>query len=168
MSPEMEKALNEQINEEMYSSYLYLSMATYMHDKNLDGLANWMRIQSQEEQLHSNKIFDFIIERGGRVILEEIHKPQSEWETPVSAFEDTLAHEKHITGKINDLVNLALKEGDHAVNSFLQWFVDEQVEEEATAETILQQMKMVGDHPMGLFMLDKDLGQRVFTPPPAQ
>jgi ferritin len=163
----MEKALNGQINAELYSSYLYLSMATYFDSIDLPGFANWMRIQHQEEEFHGLKFFDYIQERGGRVTLQAIEAPPSEWTSPLNAFEETLKHEQKVTGLINDLVYLARDERDNASEIFLQWFVTEQVEEEDNVNTILAQLRLIKDKPQGLFMLDKDLGQRTFTPPAA-
>jgi ferritin len=165
LSPKMEAALNSQINAEYYSSYLYLSMASYFDSINLQGFANWMRIQNQEEMFHTLKFFDFVAERGGRVKLTAVEAPETEWESPLAAFEATLAHEQHVTSLVNQLVDLAMEESDHATNNFLQWFVGEQVEEEATADGILQQLRLMKDAPGGLFMMDRELGQRVFTPP---
>ncbi|MHB8900285.1 MAG: ferritin [Thermoguttaceae bacterium] len=165
LSPKMEAALNNQINAEYYSAYLYLSMASYFDSINLPGFANWMRIQHQEEMVHALKFFDFVAERKGRVQLKAIEGPQTEWESPLAAFDGTVAHEQHVTSLINKLVDLALSESDHATNNFLQWFVAEQVEEEATADGIVQQLRLMKDAPGGLFMLDRELGQRVFTPP---
>ncbi len=165
LSPKMEAALNSQINAEYYSSYLYLSMAAYFDSVNLQGFANWMRIQNQEEMLHTMKLFDFVAERGGRVNLTAIEGPQTEWDSPLAAFEATLAHEQHVTSLVNKLVDLAVEESDHATNNFLQWFVGEQVEEEATADGIVQQLLLMKDAPGGLFMMDRELSQRVFTPP---
>ena len=128
LNQEMEEQLNEQINAELYSAYLYQAMAAYFEDEDLDGFANWMDIQAQEELSHARKIYDFINERGGRVKLKAIEAPQNEWDSPLNAFEDAYAHEQKITKMIDDLVNLAIEENDHAANSFLQWFVDEQVE----------------------------------------
>jgi ferritin len=164
ISKNMEKALNEQINAEMYSAYLYLSMEAYFRSLDLSGFANWMRVQTQEETTHAMKIYDYIDERGGRVILKSIATPQTEWKSPLAVFEAVYKHEQKVTGLINDLVNLAIKEKDHATSAFLQWFVSEQVEEEASADKIVQQMRMIGDAPGGLFMLDHELGQRVFKP----
>ena len=163
----MEKALNGQINAELYSSYLYLSMATYFNSIDLPGFANWMRIQHQEEEFHGLKFFDYIQERGGRVTLQTIEAPPTEWSSPLNAFEETLKHEQKVTGLINDLVFLAREERDNAAEIFLQWFVTEQVEEEDNVNTILAQLRLIKDKPQGLFMLDKDLGQRTFTPPAA-
>lgn len=167
LSPKMEAALNSQINAEYYSSYLYLSMAAYFDSINLPGFANWMRVQQQEELVHALKFFDFVSERNGRVKLTAIEGPETEWANPLAVFEAALAHERLVTGLINKLVDLALAESDHASNNFLQWFVAEQVEEEATADGILQQLRLMKDAPGGLFMIDRELGQRVFTPPTA-
>lgn len=164
----MEKAINEQINAELYSAYLYLSMVAYFESVNLTGCATWMRAQTQEEIVHAMKMYDFINERGGRVILKAIETPPSEWDSALAAFEAAYAHEQIVTGLINDLVNLAVAEKDHATNSFLQWFVTEQVEEETSADNVVQNLKMAQDAPGALFMLDRELGQRVFTPPAAQ
>ena len=165
LSPKMETALNEQINAEIYSAYLYLSMAAYFDSINLPGFASWMRVQNEEETFHAMKFFDFVAERGNRVKLTAIEAPETEWGSPLAVFEATLAHEQHVTGLINKLVDVALSESDHATNNFLQWFVGEQVEEEATADGILQQLRLMKDAPGGLFMMDRELGQRTFTPP---
>lgn len=165
ISKKMEKALNEQVNAEMYSAYLYLSMESFFQSLNLKGFANWMRVQTQEEMMHAMKIYDFVIERGGRMILKAIDGPPTKWESPLSIFKAVLEHEKKVTGLINDLVNLAIEEKDHASNGFLQWFVTEQVEEESSAEDLVQQLQMMENVPGGLFILDRELVQRVFTPP---
>ena len=165
LSKKMEKALNNQLNAEAYSSYLYLSMQAYFESINLPGCANWMKIQAQEENMHALKFFDYINERNGRVTLKAIDCPPAEWKGALDVFEQTLKHEQKVTGLINELVNLALEEKDHATNAFLQWYVNEQVEEEAGADAIGQQLKLIENNPAGLFMLDKELGQRVFTPP---
>jgi len=160
-------ALNQQLNAELYSSYLYLSMSAYFQSVNLSGFANWMRIQAQEELVHAMKFYDFINERGSRVMLQPVEGPPAEWSSPLDAFENAYRHEQKVTGLINDLVNLAVKERDHATNIFLQWFVTEQVEEEASADEVVQKLKLMGDAKGGLFMLDREMGQRVFTPPAA-
>jgi ferritin len=165
LSKKMEKAINQQINAELYSSYLYLSMATYFESISLDGFSNWMRQQAQEELFHAMKMFDFVCERGGRVILQAIEQPPSKWTSPLNAFETVLSHEQKVTGLINNLVNLALDERDHATNIFLQWFVSEQVEEEATAGTLVDKLKLIGKDANGMFMLDTELAQRTFTLP---
>jgi ferritin len=161
----MEKALNEQVNAELFSAYLYLSMEAYFKSLNLNGFANWMRVQTQEEIMHAMKIYDFIDERGGRITLKAIGGPDTEWDSPLAAFEAVYKHEQKVTGLINNLVNLAIEEKDHATNTFLQWFVNEQVEEESSADQMVQQLKMIDKSPGGMFMLDRELGQRVFTPP---
>jgi len=165
ISEKIQEALNGQINAELYSAYLYLSMEAYFQSQNLPGFASWMRVQTQEELTHAIKIYDFLNERGGRVILKSITEPQAEWQSPLAAFEAAYKHEQKVTGLINDLVNLALDEKDHATNSFLQWFVNEQVEEESSADEVVQKIKMVDKAPGAMFMIDKELGQRVFTPP---
>ena len=159
------KALNDQVNAELYSSYLYLSMEAYFQSLSLNGFAKWMRCQAQEELFHAMKMYDHINERGGRVTLAAIEGPQIEWKSPLDVFETTLAHEKKVTGLINNLVDLAISEHDHASNSFLQWYVNEQVEEEASADEVIQKLKLMGDIPNGLFMVDRELATRVFTMP---
>ena len=168
ISKNIENALNEQVNAELYSAYLYLSMESYFKAQNLNGFANWMRVQTQEEVSHAMKIYDFINERGGRVLLKAIEGPETDWDSALAVFKAAYEHEQKVTGLINNLVDLAIKEKDHATNSFLQWFVNEQVEEEASADEIVQQLKMMEKAPGGMFMLDRELGQRVFTPPAAE
>ena len=165
MDEKMVEALNSQLNAEMYSAYLYLSMGTYFEDLDLSGFANWMRVQAQEEMTHAMKIHDFIIQRGDRVTLTRIEAPPTEWESPVNAFEHVYEHEQKVTGLINQLVNLALSLGDHATNNFLQWFVAEQVEEEESSSGVLKKVKMANDSLSALLMLDNELAQRIFTPP---
>ncbi len=165
LSKKMEKALNRQINAEIYSSYLYLAMSACFESLGLKGFSNWMRSQTQEELLHAMKFYHYVNERGGRIILAAIDAPPAEWDSALAVFEATLKHEQKVTGLINDLLDLAIKEKDHATNSFLQWFVTEQVEEEATASEIVNKLKLMGDAPGGLFMLDRELGQRTFTMP---
>jgi len=165
LNNDMEKALNAQVNAEMYSAYLYLSMSAFFQSKSLSGFAGWMRVQAQEEMVHAMKFYDFINERGGRVILEPIEAPPTDWDSPLATFEAVYEHEQKVTGLINELVELALEKHDHATNIFLQWFVSEQVEEEDSANEVVEKIKLVGDAKGGLFMLDRELGQRVFTPP---
>jgi len=167
LNNDMEKALNAQVNAEMYSAYLYLSMSAYFQSKSLGGFASWMRVQAQEEMVHAMKLYDFINERGGRVILAPIEAPPTEWNSPLATFEAVYEHEQKVTGLINELVELALEKHDHATNIFLQWFVSEQVEEEDSANDVVEKIKLMGDARGGLFMLDRELGQRVFTPPAA-
>ena len=161
----MGKALNAQLNAEIYSGYLYMSMAAYFDSLNLSGFANWMKIQIQEELAHAQKFFNYINERGGRVILQAIDKPETDWDSTLAVFEYTLKHEQKVTGLINDLVDLARKEKDHATYNFLQWFVSEQVEEESSVDAVLQKLKLIGDFGPGIFMVDQELATRVFTPP---
>lgn len=161
----MQDALNEQVNAEFYSAYLYLSMVAYFESINLPGFATWMRAQTQEELFHAMKIYDYVNEQGGRITLKSIAQPPSEWESPLAVFEAAYQHEQKVTGLINGLVNLAVEEGDNAANTFLQWFVDEQVEEEESAETVVNKLKVVADDSDGMKMLDNEMGQRVFTPP---
>ena len=165
ISKKMEKALNEQINAEMYSAYLYLAMAAYFESENLGGLANWMKIQVQEETAHAMKFFEYVNERRGRVVLKAIEQPAKEWKSPQAAFQASFKHEQMITGRINDLVNLAVQEKDHATNAFLQWFVNEQVEEETSVDKVIQMLKMADKAPGALLMIDRELGRRQFTPP---
>lgn len=164
LSREMQDAFNKQINAEFHSAYLYLSMAAHFEAQSLEGMANWMRIQAQEEVGHAMKFFSFINERDGRVTLTEIEAPKTEWNSPLEVFQDAYAHEQKTTGMINDLSNLAAVSKDHAAHNFLEWFVAEQVEEENTARTIVDQLKLVGDAGVGQFMLDGQLGQRTAAP----
>jgi ferritin len=168
ISKKTKDALNEQINAEFYSAYLYLSMEAYFESMNLPGFANWMRAQIQEESMHAMKIYDFVNERGGRVLLKSIEQPPTEWKSPLAAFEAAYKHEQKVTGLINDLVNLAIEEKDHASNTFLQWFVNEQVEEESSVNEVVQKLKMLENAPGGQFLIDRELGQRVFTLPTTQ
>ena len=160
ISKKVQDAINGQVNAELYSSYLYLAMEAYFQSLNLPGFANWMRVQTQEEMFHAMKMYDFVNSRGGRVMLEAIAKPPGEWKSPLAVFEAGYKHEQKVTGLINDLVDLAIKERDHATNSFLQWFVTEQVEEESSAQKVLQSLKLVGKDGAGLLMLDRELAQR--------
>jgi ferritin len=163
----MQEALNKQLNAELYSAYLYLSMSTHFQSVNLGGFANWMRVQAREELLHAMKFYDYVNERGGRVTLLPVDEPPSQWHSPLAAFEHVYQHEQKVTSLINKLVDLAVKARDHATNNFLQWFVSEQVEEEASADEVVQRLKLVGDDRSGLFMIDRELAQRVFVAPAA-
>ena len=160
----MVKALNEQINKELYSAYLYLSMSAHSTFVGLNGFANWFMVQYQEEMVHVMKIYDYVNDQGGQVKLMAIAEPPAEFGSPLDMFEKTLKHERFITKCINDLVDLAVKENDHATNIFLQWFVTEQIEEEANDNDIISKLKLVGKEGNGLFMVDKELAARVFTP----
>jgi ferritin len=161
----IQDALNAQMNAEIYSAYLYLSMSAYFESLNLKGFANWMRVQAQEEMMHAMKFYGYIAERGGRVKTAAIEAPPTDWDSPLAVFTHTLKHEQKVTALIHGLVDLAAGEKDHATANFLQWFVGEQVEEEASADGIVQQVKLAGESPHGLLMLDKEYGQRVFQPP---
>lgn len=160
LSDRMEKALNGQVNAELYSSYLYLSMNAYFKSVNLDGFANWMYAQAQEELMHAKKLYDFINQRGGRALLAAIEAPPDQWDSPLAVFEETLKHEKKVTGLINGLVDIAMEERDHATQIFLQWFVTEQIEEEESVGNVLEQLKLLGDAKQGLFMMDRELATR--------
>jgi len=166
LSKKMDQALNEQIKWEYYSAYLYLSLSSYFSNLGLPGFANWMDVQFQEEQFHARKMFDYVNSKGGRVLLQPIDAPENAWKTPLEAFQFALNHEYQVTKRINDLVTLAQKENDHASAIFLQWFVTEQVEEEANFGDTVSKLKLVGDGG-GLFMLDRELATRVFVPPTA-
>ena len=170
MDKSIEQAFNEQVNAEFYSQYLYLSMANYLTSQGLDGMAHWMRIQVDEERAHAIRFIDYIHERNGRVVLNQIDQPKIEWESPLEVFRDAYEHECMITAKINALVDLAIKQNDHATAAFLQWFVTEQVEEEANASAIVSRLERIGDHGMGMLMVDQQLGQRpaADTSEPAQ
>jgi ferritin len=167
LSEKMQEKLNSQLNAELYSAYLYLSMSAYFESLNLQGFANWVRVQAREEQVHAEKFFDHINERDGRVTLRPIDGPPTEWDSPLAVFEEVYRHEQKVTGLINGLVTASLQEFDHASNSFLQWFVTEQVEEESSAQKVVQSLKLVGQDGAGLLMLDRELALRVFTPPAA-
>jgi len=160
LSQKMQDALNAQINAEYYSSYLYLSMAAYCEDISFKGFAHWFRLQSQEEMIHVMKLFDYVIDRKGRVELKSIDGPPVTWDSPLAVFEHAAKHEQHVTGLINRLASLAVAENDHASHALLEWFVNEQVEEEATVEQIVAQLKLAASTPAALFILDRELSQR--------
>ena len=161
ISPKMQKALNDQVNAELYSSYLYLAMAAYFQSLNLQGFVNWMKCQALEELYHAMRIYDFIAERGGRARLSAIALPEGDWKSPSAAFQAVYGHEVKVTGLINGLVDLSIKEKDHATNNFLQWYVSEQVEEESAADAIVQKLKLAGNQGQALFMIDQELATRV-------
>jgi ferritin len=161
----MLEELNLQINEELYSAYLYQAMSAYIDDKGYSGVAHWLDSQAQEEMIHARKFYDFILERGGKVRLLGIKEPPEDFGTLLDIFNAALEHEQHITGRINHLVSLARDEKDYASDNFLQWFVAEQVEEESTASDIVDKLELIGDHVGGLFQLDKELGGRPMPSP---
>jgi ferritin len=156
----MQDAMNEQIKNEFHSAYIYLSMSSYYESLNLPGFAHWMRLQAQEEVEHAMKFFDHINDRGGQITLLAIDAPPVEFDSPLAAFRMAYAHEQKVTGMIHNLYKIAVEENDFPALSMLQWFVDEQVEEEKSALEIVEQLEMVGEHKMGLFMVDRELGQR--------
>jgi len=164
----MLKALNEQVTEETYSAYLYQSMSAYFDFKGLKGFSHWMDMQTQEELIHARKFYDYILERGGQVKLNTIKAPPHDFGTPLEMFQAALEHEEYITGKINDLVDLAQEVKDHATFNILQWFVAEQVEEEATASELVDKLTLIGDHPAALFQLDAELSTRMPPKPPQE
>ena len=160
ISKTLETALSRQVNRELYSAYLYLAMSSYFETVSLKGFAKWMRLQAKEEQVHAMKIYDYVVARGGKVTLQDIEAPKSKWASAGKVFEETFAHEQKVTSMINGLVDIAMKENDHATFEMLQWFVKEQVEEEEHAGDILNQIKLVGDVPGHLFWLDHQMGKR--------
>lgn len=160
LSKKLEDAINEQINKELYSAYLYLSMSSYCESESLAGFAGWMRAQAQEEINHAMRLFDYVAARGGRVVLKAIEMPTPVWKSPLEMFEQVLQHERKVTGMINRLYELALSENDYATQMELQWFITEQVEEEESAGAVVEQLRRVGDQPMGLLMMDRQLGER--------
>ena len=160
LSKAMQDAINEQIKNELYSAYLYLSMAAYSEANNLPGFAHWMRAQSQEEVEHAMKFFEFVNERGGRVVLHAIDQPPADFESPVKIFEETLDHERKVTAMIHSLYELALEEKDYPAQILLHWFIEEQVEEEASAAYILDTLKAIGVKGQALVMLDRELARR--------
>ncbi|MFH1877679.1 MAG: ferritin [Candidatus Omnitrophota bacterium] len=167
ISKKMLESINEQINKELYSAYFYAGMASYAFSGGLKGMANWFTVQTQEELSHARKFYNYVNDQGERVRLKAIDEPPQDFTSPLDLFEKTLEHEKKVTASINNLVTLAKKENDHATEIFLQWFVSEQVEEESSAAEVMQQLKLVGKEGNGLFMIDKELGLRIFTPPQA-
>ncbi|MBN8586612.1 MAG: ferritin [Ignavibacteria bacterium] len=167
LSGKLQSELNKQMNNEFFAEYEYLSMAAYFHSMNLDGIANYFHVQAQEEHFHAMKIFHFVLDKGGKVELQQIAQPDVTFKSPIEVFEKALAHEKKVTKSINDLMDDAIKENDHAVNSFLKWYVDEQVEEEALASKALGKMEIIGGKGEGLLILDQEYSSRSFTPPAA-
>ena len=164
---EVLEAINEQINAETYSAYMYLSMAAYFEEMGLSGFANWMKIQYQEEAAHAMKFFNYLTERGGKVVLKAVEQVPVDFNGVVDVFEKTLTHEIHVTELINNLMNVAIAANDHASQSFLKWFIDEQVEEEANVEKILSTLKLINGQGNGIFMMDREFSQRVFVDPNA-
>ncbi len=160
ISKTMQDAVNEQINKELYSSYLYLSMAAYFESKNLPGFARWMQVQTDEERAHGMKFYQHLVDRGGRVMLKGLAAPATEWRSNLEAFKEVQAHEAEVTASINGLYELALKEKDYPMQVLLQWYINEQVEEEKNAADIVQQLELIDAHGTAVLMLDKQLGKR--------
>lgn len=165
ISQKLQDAINRQINRELFSEYYYLSMASYFNSVGLSGFENFFLVQVEEERFHAMKMYRFINERGGRVYLQAIEAPKTEFKSPLEVFELAYEHEKLVSKLINDLMDLAIKENDHAAKNHLDWFVEEQVEEEDSMDTILNKLKLIGGEGHGLLMLDNELAQRVFNPP---
>ena len=160
ISPKIQEALNKQLNEEFNSAYYYLSVAAYFEDVDLRGFAHWMKLQYQEELVHADKVYIFINDRDGQVVLQPIAAPCAQWDSPLDAFESALKNEQGLSQKIYEVVDQALQERDHATHTFMQWFVNEQVEEEAIVRDIVRDLKMIGDSKDGLFLMDRDLAGR--------
>lgn len=160
LSQSLQDALNKQIKDEFYSAHVYLAMSSWFDDKALLGFANWMRVQYQEELTHGLKIFDFINDRDGRALVYGFETPPSEWKSPLDVFENSYAHEQKVTAMINKLYALAVQENDYPTIVLLQWFISEQVEEEKNAKLIVDQLRMAGDSPTALLLLDRELGAR--------
>ncbi len=165
MEKELAAGINDQMNFEIYSAYIYLAMSSYLKNLGLNGCANWMKVQAQEEMIHVDDFYDFLHDRGACPEFSAIDKPPVKWDSPLAAFEHAYQHEQIVSARINDLVDMALKYRDHAANAFLQKYVNEQIEEEANVNDVVQQLRLVSNAPQGLFMVDRELGQRVFTPP---
>jgi ferritin len=160
IKPAVEKAINEQINAELYSAYLYLSMASYFESQNHKGFAHWMQVQAKEEMSHAMKMYGFVFERGGKVALKAIEQPPSSWKSALNVFENVYEHEQKVTDLISKLVDVARSENDVASENFLMWFIDEQVEEEAHSSQAVEKLKMIGDARQALYMLDREMGAR--------
>ena len=165
ISEKMSAAFNKQIKDEMYSSNLYLSMVAYFEEIGLKGFANWMRVQVQEENAHAMGLFDYLISRDGRVLIDAIDKPQQEWSSPLDCFEAVYKHEQLVTSLINNLVDIAEQEKDRAAVSFLQWYIKEQVEEEANCSEICAKLKLIGDDKHALLLIDSELAARTYVAP---
>lgn len=165
MNKKIQEAISEQINKEIWSGYIYLSMAAHFDGIGLPGFANWMKVQYQEEFFHAMKFYDYVYERSGVVTMKQIDAPPTEFQSPLQIFEYTLEHEKIVTSLIHNLYKLALEEKDYAFQSFLKWYIDEQVEEESNAQVIIDKIKLAGNQGAGMFMLDNELATRTFVPP---
>lgn len=157
-------AINEQIKNELESYYIYLSMAAWLHTRSLDGMGHWMRCQAHEEMIHAMKFFEHLIDRGGKVVLQDLKQLKTKWSSPLEAFQDAFEHEKFISGKINDLTTIAREEKDYASEPMLAWFSDEQIEEEASTGKVADELAMIGEDKSALLMLDRELGARAYPP----
>lgn len=166
LSQKVQDAINDQLNAELYSAYLYYSMAAYFEAISLKGFAHWMRVQALEELTHVQRFSAYVHDRGGRVLVQPIEAPPTEWASPLAVFEATYAHEVEVTGRVNKLMDLAMAESDHASCNFLQWFVGEQVEEEASVDEVVERLKLVDKAEGGLFLLDQEMDKRTFVAPP--
>ena len=164
VSKELETAINKQINAEFWSAYLYLSMSAHFSNEGLPGFANWFKVQFQEEKDHALKFMNYLIAKGNKVQLMPIEKVDTSWDSVLKAFQDTLEHERVVTSLINNLVSIARKENDYATENMLQWFVKEQVEEEETAQAMIDGLKLIGSNGFGVYTMDKELAQRSYTP----
>ena len=165
ISEKLQEAINNQINRELFSEYYYLSMASYFNSTGLSGFENFFLVQVEEERFHAMKMYNFLNEKGGRVILKAINEPETEFKSPLEVFKMAYEHERFISKSINELMDIAIEVKDHSAKSFLNWFVDEQVEEEANMDSILNKLKMINGDGMGMLMLDKELADRTFIPP---
>lgn len=165
IKPKLVEAISKQVNAELYSAYLYLAMSAWADRKGLKGFANWLHVQYQEETAHGLHLYQFILERGAQPSFYAIEKPQTEWESPKAVFEHVAAHEAHVTALIDELATLAMQEKDHAMYMYVQWYVNEQVEEEANADNILSKLALIGDNSGLLLTLDTELAARVFVDP---
>jgi ferritin len=164
ISKKMEQMLNDQYNKEVYSAHLYLSMCSYFLDRDLDGFANYFKIQSKEELMHAEKQFEYVHDVDGKITMGAIEAPGNEFESIIDCFQQTLAHEKEVTQSIYGLVKQALAEGDFATHTFLQWFITEQVEEESSVKALLKKLEMIGDNSSALYLLNDELLKRVLEP----
>ena len=165
LSEKMQQALNEQVNAELWSAYLYLSMGMQFENAGLPGVANWFKVQFKEEQAHAEIFMNYINQRGGRVELKPIAEVPTEWATPLDAFKDTLVHERKVTAMINNLYAIAEAEHDYATHDRLNWFVSEQVEEEESAQQLIDKFTLIGNDGMGLYMLNNELAARTYVAP---
>lgn len=165
LSPTIQEAINNQINAEFWSAYLYLSMGMHFENEGHAGLANWFRVQFKEEQAHAEIFMNYVNSRGGRVVLRPIDAVPETWESPLAAFEATYAHEQKVTSMINEIYALAEAEHDYATRGKLDWFISEQVEEEETAKSLIDRLKLIGNDGLALYMLDQELATRTYTEP---